>query len=74
MCKLHEDFLPLVEKCWIQALQGMIGPLTNAFMDDEIWHVIHNEEGDKAPGPDGFNMTFFKVYWNFLKKDMAKAL
>jgi hypothetical protein len=32
--------------------------LTSRFMEDEIWGVIWNIPGDKAPGPDGFTAWF----------------
>ena len=36
----------------------------------EIFDVIQNFNGDKAPGPDGFPMAFFQVCWGILKTDL----
>lgn len=30
--------------------------------------------GKKAPGPDGFNSTFFKLAWNIIGDDVADAI
>lgn len=30
--------------------------------------------GDKAPGPDGFTMTFFQHCWSVVKEDVMAAL
>jgi len=34
------------------------------FEEDEIWGVIRNFKGDKAPGPDGFTMAFLQHVGN----------
>ncbi|XP_071738779.1 uncharacterized protein [Rutidosis leptorrhynchoides] len=44
------------------------------FIKNEIWDAIHDCESSKAPGPDGFNMKFFKKYWELIKHDLIKAL
>ena len=31
-------------------------------------------DGDKAPGPDGFNFSFIKAGWEFLKEDFSAML
>ena len=36
----------------------------------EIFDVIQNFNGDKAPGPDGFPMAFFQACWGILKTDL----
>ena len=32
--------------------------------------VLHEMEGDKAPGPDGFTMAFFQKCWSVVEKDV----
>jgi hypothetical protein len=44
------------------------------FEEDEIWGVIQNFKGDKAPGPDGFTMAFFQKCWEILKTDIIAVL
>ena len=36
----------------------------------EIVDVIWSMESDKAPGPDGFSIHFFKVYWPIIKTEL----
>jgi hypothetical protein len=31
-------------------------------------------ESDKAPGPDGFTIHFYKVCWNIIKRDLQKMI
>ena len=40
------------------------------FEEGEIFDVIQNFNGDKAPGPDGFPMAFFQACWGVLKPDL----
>jgi hypothetical protein len=39
------------------------------FEEREVWEVIKGMDGDKAPGPDGFTMAFFKECWGVIKGD-----
>lgn len=48
--------------------------LESSFTEAEIWEVIKNFDGDKAPGPDGFNFTFFKHFWHLIKEDIIRFL
>lgn len=44
--------------------------LEEYFSLEEIKEVIWNSPGDKSPGPDEFNMNFYKRCWEFLKDDL----
>ena len=44
------------------------------FSEVEVWDVIQHCDGNKAPGPDGFNLHFFKSQWNVVKDDVMKVL
>jgi hypothetical protein len=44
--------------------------LERAFEEKEVWEVIRDLNGDKAPGPDGFTAAFFQKCWDFLKTDI----
>ncbi|KAL4278205.1 hypothetical protein GQ457_03G006070 [Hibiscus cannabinus] len=46
--------------------------LESEFYETEVWEVIRDFDGNRAPGPDGFNMNFFKRYWDLLKEDIMK--
>ena len=36
-----------------------VGNLELPFREEEIFTAIHEMDGDKAPGPDGFSMAFW---------------
>lgn len=40
----------------------------------EIEEVIKAENPNKAPGPDGFNAHFFKVFWPIIGNDVCEAI
>ena len=42
------------------------------FSEEEVWGVIRNSNGNKAPGPYGFNMHFIKDQWGSIKEDVMK--
>ena len=44
--------------------------LTLPFEEDEIKEGIWSCDGDKSPGPDGFNLRFFKENWDLVKPDL----
>ncbi|GFZ09150.1 hypothetical protein Acr_20g0009580 [Actinidia rufa] len=44
--------------------------LLKEFSEIEVWSAIMSCDGNKAPGPDGFNMLSVKKGWNFMKKDI----
>ncbi|XP_057456943.1 uncharacterized protein LOC130747902 [Lotus japonicus] len=46
--------------------------LEEGFSESEIWDVLKHCDGDKAPGPDGFNFNFFKHFWATIKGDILK--
>ncbi|XP_050877959.1 uncharacterized protein LOC127081787 [Lathyrus oleraceus] len=41
-------------------------PYEEEEVKDVVWQCIN----DKSPGPDGFNMNFFKACWDILKVDI----
>ncbi|KAL4280566.1 hypothetical protein GQ457_03G000290 [Hibiscus cannabinus] len=46
--------------------------LESSFTEEEVWRAIRSSCSNKAPGPDGFNMLFFKRFWPFLKGSIMK--
>jgi hypothetical protein len=40
-----------------------------AFTGEEIDSMVANLPNDKAPGGDGFNNDFIKMYWHLIKED-----
>eukprot|EP00253_Pinus_taeda_P013097 PITA_13097 len=41
---------------------------------EEVSEVIKDMQNGKAPGPDGFNVDFFKARWNILKQDILNVV
>ncbi|KAE8706464.1 hypothetical protein F3Y22_tig00110393pilonHSYRG00236 [Hibiscus syriacus] len=46
--------------------------LEKEFKEEEIWDTINSCDSNKALGPDGLNMGFFKKFWPYLKRDILK--
>ncbi|KAK2385146.1 hypothetical protein QL285_072415 [Trifolium repens] len=44
--------------------------LISPFSMEEIEEVVRCSDGNKSPGPDGFNFAFVKNFWNLLKGDI----
>ncbi|CAL5339713.1 unnamed protein product [Camellia sinensis] len=44
------------------------------FSEEEIWAAIKDCNGNKAPGPDGFNLLFFQKFWKLLKVDILNFM
>ncbi|GKV13733.1 hypothetical protein SLEP1_g24717 [Rubroshorea leprosula] len=45
--------------------------LERPFSDVEIEEGLKNCAGGKAPGPDGYNFNFLKLFWNSIKEDFV---
>lgn len=43
------------------------------FQEDEIWNVVKGMKGDKAPGLDGFTISFFQKCWFIIKEDLMRV-
>ena len=48
--------------------------LDKKFDLEEIREAVWECEGNKSPGPDGFNFTFIKKNWDLLKGDVWRVL
>jgi hypothetical protein len=44
--------------------------LLEPFHEEEIRETIWSCDGNKSPGPDGFNLNFLKACWSIVKKDV----
>ncbi|CAL5380958.1 unnamed protein product [Camellia sinensis] len=44
------------------------------FTESEVWAAIKNCDGNKAPGPDGFNVYCFQKCWSILKQDFMNFM
>ena len=43
--------------------------LVEEFTKEEVWELIKSNNGNKAPGPDGFSLMCIKKCWGFMKFD-----
>ncbi|KAK4567805.1 hypothetical protein RGQ29_003530 [Quercus rubra] len=59
------EFSVLEDKmsCWLE----------RCFSEDEVFEVVSNMNGDRAPSLDGFTMSFFQSCWGILKEDVKKV-
>ncbi|KAK3194004.1 hypothetical protein Dsin_025314 [Dipteronia sinensis] len=48
--------------------------LEERFSSDEVWKVVSSCDGNKAPGPNGFNLNFIKANWLVIKDDVMILL
>lgn len=48
--------------------------LTAPFSLEEIKEAIWSCDGKKSPGPDGFNLQFYKFFWHILKFEVRDFL
>ena len=48
--------------------------LMKPFTDEEINNVIWSMEPDKAPGPDGFSINFYRNCWEIIKIDLLRMI
>ena len=44
--------------------------LEREFSKEEVFQVLMEMKGDKAPGPDGFTMAFFQKCWRVVEEDV----
>ncbi|GAU30605.1 hypothetical protein TSUD_62250 [Trifolium subterraneum] len=48
--------------------------LLEPFAEDEVRETIWSCDGNKSPGPDGFNINFLKACWSIVKSDVLDFL
>lgn len=44
--------------------------LTDEFYEKEVREAIFQMKHNKAPGPDGFPVEFYQVFWSLIKDDL----
>ncbi|MCH93789.1 transposon TX1 putative protein, partial [Trifolium medium] len=44
--------------------------LSEPFSLEEIEHVVRRSDGNKSPGPDGYNFAFIKSFWSLIKGEV----
>jgi len=48
--------------------------LNRPVSEEEVKEVLKEMQNGKAPGPDEFNVDFFKACWNIVKKDILNVV
>lgn len=48
--------------------------LVEIFFEEEIKEAVWDCEGNKCPGPDGYNFSFIKACWGSLKEDVCRMM
>ncbi|XP_058765902.1 uncharacterized protein LOC131639420 [Vicia villosa] len=48
--------------------------LEEEFTREEIMEVVFECDGDRSPGPDGFNLAFIKKCWNIVGDDITEFI
>ena len=48
--------------------------LSKPIMEFEIKNAIWSLQEDKAPGPDGFTINFYRAAWEIIKEDLKRML
>ncbi|GAU48001.1 hypothetical protein TSUD_404780 [Trifolium subterraneum] len=67
---MMEDRPTLDGIVFLGLLSHEVGGLTTPFSEVEIKEVVVNSDGNKSPGPGGFNFSFFKRFWDLLKDEV----
>ncbi|KAL6327375.1 hypothetical protein AAG906_018977 [Vitis piasezkii] len=44
--------------------------LEEVFTEEEVFSALSDMNGDKAPGPDGFSLSFWQFSWEFVKVEV----
>ena len=55
---------------FLKISEDKAGWLERPFEEAEIFGVVMDFDGAKAPGPDGFPIAFFQTCWAIIKTDL----
>ncbi|MCI18531.1 cysteine-rich receptor-like protein kinase, partial [Trifolium medium] len=48
-----------------------VSVMSQPFRIEEIQEVLATSDGNKSPGPDGFNFSFFKRFWDIIQGEVG---
>eukprot|EP00253_Pinus_taeda_P013871 PITA_13871 len=72
--KEAKDYSNLLQHLYTKINEDINENPTKEIEEDEIKRAIWTLQPDKAPGPHGFPVFFYKTYWGIIKKDLAKMI
>eukprot|EP00253_Pinus_taeda_P031705 PITA_31705 len=72
--KSEEDYSALLQHMPKEVTQDTNSRLTCEVEEEEFQKAIWSLHPDKAPGPDGFPISFYREYWQMIKKDILKMI
>ncbi len=55
------------------ASPSFLSPLLVPITADEVKNAVFASAAEKAPGPDGFSMSFYQRFWDILKDDILEV-
>ena len=67
----HQLNLINFEELGLPSVRGTL--FDHCFSEKEVWQAIGEMPTDKALGPDGFTVLFFKTAWPVIKHDIMRA-
>eukprot|EP00253_Pinus_taeda_P001792 PITA_01792 len=67
----NPDFLNIMEN---KISEAQSAELDKEITTEEIEWSILSMPSDKAPGPDGFTVAFYKTHWEIIKKDYIRMV
>eukprot|EP00253_Pinus_taeda_P005038 PITA_05038 len=72
--KGEEDYSDFLQHLPKGITKEMNDNINKEIEEEEIKRAIWNLHPDKAPGPDGFPICFYRMFWNLIKKDLVKMI
>jgi hypothetical protein len=66
MLSLNESSVEDIPKVTGEESEGLVEEFSEKEVRDAIFQMKHN----KAPGPDGFSVEFYQVFWSLIKDDL----
>ena len=69
--KETKEWRPFVEGLEFNQIEGLERDwLERRFEQEEVFRVVKEMEGDKAPGPNGFSLAFYHHCWGVVERDV----
>ena len=69
--KETKEWRPFVEGLEFNQIEGLERDwLERRFEQEEVFRVVKEMEGDKAPSPNGFSLAFYHHCWGVVERDV----